>query len=89
MVGSKYFLILSAVIYIARSQQATSVVGGSVLDVGAEEARRYEPWSEYDERSLDFTYHDHDQLTRFLRSTTARYPNLTALYSIGKSVQGL
>uniref|UniRef100_T1GBI8 Peptidase M14 domain-containing protein n=1 Tax=Megaselia scalaris TaxID=36166 RepID=T1GBI8_MEGSC len=27
-------------------------------------------------------------MTRFLRSTTARYPNLTALYSIGKSVQG-
>lgn len=38
--------------------------------------------------SLDFTYHNHDQLTRYLRLTSARYPDLTALYSIGRSVQG-
>lgn len=37
---------------------------------------------------LDFKYHDYDQLTKFLRTTSSRYPNLTALYSIGKSVQG-
>lgn len=37
---------------------------------------------------LDFKYHDYDKLTKFLRTTSARYPNLTALYSIGKSVQG-
>ncbi|XP_050680054.1 carboxypeptidase M-like isoform X1 [Leptidea sinapis] len=37
---------------------------------------------------LDFSYHDHDQLTRYLRAVSARYPSLTALYSIGKSVQG-
>jgi len=37
---------------------------------------------------LDFVYHNHDETTRFLRATSARYPNLTALYSIGKSVQG-
>lgn len=37
---------------------------------------------------LDFTYHNHDQLTRYLRLTSARYPDLTALYSIGRSVQG-
>ncbi|XP_073956750.1 carboxypeptidase D-like isoform X3 [Choristoneura fumiferana] len=37
---------------------------------------------------LEFRYHDHEQLTRYLRAVSARYPALTALYSIGKSVQG-
>ncbi|XP_026327145.1 carboxypeptidase D isoform X2 [Hyposmocoma kahamanoa] len=37
---------------------------------------------------LEFRYHDHDQMTRYLRAVSARYPALTALYSIGKSVQG-
>lgn len=37
---------------------------------------------------LEFNYHDHEQLTRYLRAISARYPALTALYSIGKSVQG-
>ncbi|XP_055604415.1 carboxypeptidase D isoform X1 [Uranotaenia lowii] len=48
------------------------------------EPRSYNP----DTASLDFVYHNHDEMTRYLRATTARYPNLTALYSIGKSVQG-
>lgn len=38
--------------------------------------------------NIDFEYHDHDEMTKFLRLTTAKYPNLSALYSIGKSVQG-
>lgn len=37
---------------------------------------------------LDFKYHDYDKMTKFLRTTSSRFPNLTALYSIGKSVQG-
>lgn len=37
---------------------------------------------------LEFKYHDHEELTRYLRAVSARYPALTALYSIGKSVQG-
>lgn len=37
---------------------------------------------------LEFNYHDHDQMTRYLRAVSARHPSLTALYSIGKSVQG-
>ncbi|XP_068154518.1 carboxypeptidase D isoform X1 [Drosophila tropicalis] len=48
------------------------------------EPRAYSP----DAQHLDFVYHDHEELTRFLRATSARYPNLTALYSIGKSIQG-
>ncbi|XP_063226209.1 carboxypeptidase M-like isoform X2 [Bacillus rossius redtenbacheri] len=39
-------------------------------------------------QGLEFKYHDHEQLTKFLRTTSSRFPNLTALYSIGKSVQG-
>lgn len=38
--------------------------------------------------NIEFKYHDYDKMTKFLRQTTARYPSLTALYSIGKSVQG-
>jgi murein tripeptide amidase MpaA len=41
-----------------------------------------------DPQVLDFVYHDHDEMTQFLRSTAFKYPNLTALYSIGKSVKG-
>uniref|UniRef100_A0A336KP86 CSON013749 protein n=1 Tax=Culicoides sonorensis TaxID=179676 RepID=A0A336KP86_CULSO len=48
-----------------------------------EDQRRYGS----DGNSLDFVYHSHEEMTSFLRSTTARYPNLTALYSIGKSAQ--
>ncbi|XP_058064234.1 carboxypeptidase M isoform X2 [Anopheles bellator] len=51
---------------------------------GAHEPRAYRP----DVGELDFVYHNHDEMTRYLRATTARYPNLTALYSIGKSAQG-
>lgn len=38
--------------------------------------------------SLDYNYHNYEQMTKFLRSTGSRFPRLTALYSIGKSVQG-
>lgn len=37
---------------------------------------------------LEYKYHDYDKLTKFLRTTSSKFPNLTALYSIGKSVQG-
>ncbi|XP_035919565.1 carboxypeptidase M-like isoform X3 [Anopheles stephensi] len=50
----------------------------------AQDPRAYRP----DVGALDFVYHNHDEMTRYLRATTARYPNLTALYSIGKSAQG-
>ncbi|XP_053678479.1 carboxypeptidase M [Anopheles nili] len=50
----------------------------------ANDPRAYRP----DVGALDFVYHNHDEMTRYLRATTARYPNLTALYSIGKSAQG-
>ncbi|XP_053642527.1 carboxypeptidase D isoform X4 [Cherax quadricarinatus] len=38
--------------------------------------------------TLDFEYHNYAKMTDFVRSMSATYPNLTALYSIGKSVQG-
>lgn len=53
------------------------------LDSRLPEPRAYTP----DVQLLDFVYHNHEEMTRFLRATSARYPNLTALYSIGKSVQ--
>ncbi|XP_073833465.1 carboxypeptidase D isoform X2 [Musca autumnalis] len=54
------------------------------LEAALPEPRAYVPDSQY----LDFVYHNHEELTKFLRATSARYPNLTALYSIGKSIQG-
>lgn len=41
-----------------------------------------------DNYNIGWNYHDFDAMTQFLRDTTRRYPSLTALYSIGKSVQG-
>lgn len=38
---------------------------------------------------LEYEYHNYDKMTKFLRATSAKYPTLTALYSIGKSVQGM
>ncbi|CAG9774094.1 unnamed protein product [Ceutorhynchus assimilis] len=37
---------------------------------------------------VDPVYHKYDQMTQLLRQTTAKYPSLTALYSIGKSIRG-
>lgn len=33
-------------------------------------------------------YHHYDEMTAFLRTVNAAYPQLTSLYSIGQSVQG-
>lgn len=41
-----------------------------------------------DPYQIDFKYHNYDRMTKFLRQTSSRFPSLTALYSIGKSVQG-
>ncbi|XP_071639447.1 carboxypeptidase D isoform X1 [Temnothorax longispinosus] len=38
--------------------------------------------------NIEFKYHNYDQMSRFLRATSLRFQNLTALYSIGKSVKG-
>lgn len=38
---------------------------------------------------IEFKYHDYEQMTRFLRATSSKFPSLTALYSIGKSIQGI
>ncbi|XP_062591708.1 carboxypeptidase D-like [Saccostrea cucullata] len=36
---------------------------------------------------LDFNYHDNSRLEQFLQNMSSIYPNLTKLYSIGKSVE--
>lgn len=50
---------------------------------GINEAQQYSTGA-----AVDFKYHNYDQMTKVLRQITARYPSSTALYSIGKSVQG-
>lgn len=39
--------------------------------------------------NIDYTYHNYERMSRFLRTTSLRFQNLTALYSIGKSVKGM
>ena len=39
-------------------------------------------------KPLDFTYHNYEDMTNWLKHFSASNPDLTALYSIGKSVQG-
>ena len=38
--------------------------------------------------NLNFTYHNFDELTLYLRDVAETYPDITHLYSIGKSVEG-
>ena len=38
--------------------------------------------------SLDSTYHNYTELTSYLHNVHQQYPNITYLYSIGKSVEG-
>jgi uncharacterized membrane protein len=37
---------------------------------------------------LDYVYHNYTALTNYLKDINAKYPTLTHLYSIGKSVEG-
>ena len=37
---------------------------------------------------LNFSYHNYEQMTEWLKHISVAYSNLTSLYSIGKSVQG-
>ncbi|XP_061391276.1 carboxypeptidase D-like [Musca vetustissima] len=89
---SKRWTIISYLILVytcyrctwAQTQLPEQPTNNLDLEAALPEPRAYVPDSQY----LDFVYHNHEELTRFLRATSARYPNLTALYSIGKSIQG-
>ena len=39
--------------------------------------------------NIDFNYHNHDEMTSILNNLNQQYPDLTALYSVGKSVEGM
>ena len=60
---------------------------GAVMVLGEEEERSQSSYL-LERSSIDFVYHDYESMTKFLRTTSSKHPNLTALYSIGKSVQG-
>ena len=47
----------------------------------------YLPATAVDIEPFDY-YHNFKALTEFLNETTQKYPNITDLYSIGKSVAG-
>lgn len=38
--------------------------------------------------NIDFNYHNHEEMTSILNNLNQQYPDLTALYSVGKSVEG-
>ncbi|XP_068218391.1 LOW QUALITY PROTEIN: carboxypeptidase D-like [Palaemon carinicauda] len=79
-----FYVYLTAIQYIR---------GQEVREPPSNYLPQYDP-QYYDENlinpstSLEFAYHDYVSMTSFLRSMSATYPNLTALYSIGKSIQG-
>ena len=72
-------------------------VGSQAVSIDQEQiendefARNYNSrYSIYDEPyNIEFQYHNYEQMSRFLRTTSLRFQNLTALYSIGKSVKGM
>ncbi|XP_076035544.1 carboxypeptidase D-like isoform X2 [Oratosquilla oratoria] len=80
-----FYIYLTAIQYIR---------GQAVPDNGNNYQTLYDPdyFDEYlfnsPTPSLEFEYHDYTSMTSFLRAMSATYPNLTALYSIGKTVQG-
>ncbi|KNC28936.1 hypothetical protein FF38_02940 [Lucilia cuprina] len=78
------FLVLYSCYKSNAQSETINPINTMELKATLPEPRAYVPDSQY----LDFVYHNHEELTKFLRSTSARYPNLTALYSIGKSIQG-
>ncbi|XP_071520920.1 carboxypeptidase D-like isoform X5 [Panulirus ornatus] len=79
-----FYVYLTAIQYIR---------GQELHDPSSDYLPQYDP-QYFDENlispanQLDFEYHNYARMTDFLRSMSATYPNLTALYSIGKSVQG-
>lgn len=78
-------------IYIIRMYRVLLLLSiyGSVMPNKAV-PRQYHPrYLMYEEPyNVDFKYHNYEQMSRFLRATSLRFQNLTALYSIGKSVKG-
>lgn len=40
-------------------------------------------------QTLDFQYHSYHQMTNFLQTIVAQFPNQAALYEIGRSTQGI
>ena len=39
--------------------------------------------------TIDFVYHNYENLTNVLKTFATNFPNKTHLYSIGKTVQGI
>jgi hypothetical protein len=64
----------------APAEQTVFSSGGSAVGGGGANA--------YPNYGVEFKYHKYDDMTNFLRTTSSTFPNLTALYSIGRSVQG-
>ena len=58
----------------------------SSMSVGAVGAVPHPPENPF--KPLDFSYHNYDDMTAWLKAFSTSHPDLTALYSIGKSVQG-
>ncbi|XP_043282547.1 carboxypeptidase M-like isoform X5 [Venturia canescens] len=85
-------LCVASVLLFACCYGAASGVAVSQEPIAQDEdiARHYNSrYSIFDEPySIDFKYHNYEQMSRFLRATSLRFQNLTALYSIGKSVKG-
>lgn len=98
----KWIALVATVINLARTQQY-SQQDSSQTQQFQQQIQSDDPESRYfqnggaayndqlvqeQDYTISFDYHGHEEMTKFLRLTTAKFPNLSALYSIGKSVQG-
>lgn len=72
------------------NRQVTTAGAGYAVDSSSAYGPHYSSQDLIQDQNyqLEFKYHDYDKMTKFLRTTSSKFPNLTALYSIGKSVQG-
>lgn len=77
--GSVYNVPVQTADSFSAPSEQTAFSSGSVGGGGA---------SAYPNYGVEFKYHKYDEMTNFLRTTSSTFPNLTALYSIGRSVQG-
>jgi hypothetical protein len=90
-------LPLAAIIVCGRCQQRRPVIQSTSLLVDqldqAHLFRTYEQLQadigDFDDAAAElFQHHDHEELTQFLTNYSRRYPEITELYSVGRSVEG-
>ncbi|XP_043192809.1 carboxypeptidase M-like isoform X2 [Amphibalanus amphitrite] len=89
LVAFLYFYVM-----LIKQVRGAEVPPRPLLPAEDRQAPAYEPpqfdpqFQDGETDSVGFSYHNYDQLTAYMRKVAAERPDITALYSIGTSVQG-